>query len=219
MKERPILFSGEMVDAIRRGDKSQTRRLVKPQPIDEFVSPITCEWYHQTKIDRYGEEYPGERVFGFANDVDGRVCPHGAPGDRLWIKETFQLHTTGAGIRITYKAGGEDIFVDPPEYGDIPDDNNWRPSIFMFRWASRITLEITGVRVERLQDITEADAIAEGIRKRTCGRDLFCYEYDPNEDAYDTAVEAYKHLWESINGPGSWARNDWVWRIEFRKII
>jgi len=175
MKERPILFSGAMVRALLDGSKTQTRRAVKGAPLD---------W-----LEMYG--FTPEFV---ANSGNG-MCRYGQPGDRLFVRETWLktnpfsdggLHTYG------YRATDEAEFPDAI----------WKPSIHMPRIASRITLEITSVRVERLQDISEADAQAEGVYT------------DPACPAYD----AYQTLWDQINGPDSWAENPWVWVIEFKRV-
>ena len=158
-KRIPALFSGPMIRAIRRdvSPKTQTRRVMRPQPPSE---PIACEWFHPTIVDRHGEEQPGPRTFGAHGEEWSQRCPYGAPGDRLWVRETFALSDAkelggGDAIRIlAYRADGHDT---PPQGG------KWRPSIFMPRWASRIALEIVSIRVERVQDISDADIAAEGV--------------------------------------------------------
>ena len=201
-KERPILFSGPMVRALLDGSKTQTRRIVK-LGMDSCGDPI-----HPT---------------------DPRLpCPYGQPGDRLWVKETWRashffdtvpprdLAETAA---IRYEADG-----DLRDAGRKVEAGRIRQSIFMRRWMSRITLEITGVRVERLQEITSADAIAEGIKEyiperedlRQRGKWWECYQY--GEHAFLDPRESYRSLWESINGAGSWDANPFVWFIEFRRI-
>lgn len=176
MKERPILFSAPMVRALLTGTKTQTRRIAIPK---RSIEPMTDE------------------------------CPYGQPGDRLWVREAWRVegkHTDSYSPscieinrahfgRIDYEAS---ITWNKSMYGKL------RPSIHMPRWASRITLEVTGVRVERLQDISEADARAEGISRADC----------PDWHA----TTDYRALWESINGPGSWDANPWVWVVEFRRV-
>ncbi|WP_333986168.1 hypothetical protein [Burkholderia orbicola] len=172
MTERPILFSGPMVRAILEGRKTQTRRMIKPQPPGD-VAPITLSHYHPTIVDRYGEQAPGDEIFGaYSDDGDwGCKSPFGEPGDRLWVRETFQGPLWDEGTWdpdvdyhkpefCEYRADGGPM----PEYVDFEDNlrQGWKPSIHMPRWASRITLEITSMRVERLQSISEGDAIAEG---------------------------------------------------------
>ena len=179
MKERPILFSAPMVRALLAGMKTQTRRAFKT---------------------KNGGVWPN------ANDLPGirqilRSCPYGQPGDRLWVRETFARidGQTRPWIETDYKA----TYTHGDRLGDtLGIKKRWTPSIHMPRHASRITLEVTGVRVERLQDISEADAIAEGVYT------------DPACPAYD----AYAQLWDEINGLGSWEANPWVWVVEFKGL-
>lgn len=197
MKDRPILFSGPMVRALLAGTKTQTRRVVKPQP--DRVCPVL----HLPRVlDKTGTMF------------DVQKSPYGQPGDRLWVRETWAVphRYDGHGpsnipvhdVRVHYAAS--------EERGGLL----WRPSIHMPRWASRITLEINAVRVERLQDISEADAKAEGLYQDTAGR---WTTYSASEQAREhlSPVEAYRDLWEQINGPGSWDANPWVWVVEFRR--
>ncbi len=195
MKERPILFKGAMVRAILDGSKTQTRRIVKGA-----TGPF---WSH-----------PGYRVVmrdgvtkwethgGKPNDYGPAIkCPQGLPGDRLWVKEThayFDADPEHAGV--VYRES------DNGRTWEAQDEGwKWKPSLFMPRWASRITLEVESVRVERLNDCSRGDAMAEG-----CPFPNMADGPDPRK--------WYSELWESINGPGSWARNEWVWVVEFRKI-
>lgn len=137
------------------------------------------------------------------------ICRHGQPGDRLWVRETWQhLHNEGqkADEFEQWQQNSIDCFylADESSPNNKPMSGRWRPSIHMPRWASRITLEITDVRVERLQDISNEDAVAEGIGT-------------PCDMRY-AALDAFKPLWESINGHDSWEANPWVWVIEFKRI-
>lgn len=224
MNERPILFSSPMVRAILDGRKTVTRRVVKPQfaadaiPVEMPATDPAGGWV-----------VPGHSGVWWcdaaANPDDVRRCPYGQPSDRLWVRETFSgpwcmEAQDGAAAappskwaessRIWYWADGE------PAYGDWTRP---RPSIHMPRWASRITLEITGVRVERLQDISEADAQAEGTTPipdpcdhvRLACADIGCSGPQP----YRTGFRA---LWRDINGPASWDANPWVWVVEFRRL-
>lgn len=216
MKSRPILFSGSMVRALLDGSKCQTRRIVKPQPPDD-CGGIEVGPYHPTII-RRGEDEPGPEVFGaYSSDGSwGVKCPHGQVGDALWVRETW---AHDAESLEQCRASHEDAFGG--SYGPYyrategaPDTLKWKPSIFMPRWASRITLQITGVRVERLQDISEADAMAEGAPSYEEGVDS-----PPRDTEHEWSYTAsFQRLWESINGPGAWATNPFVWVLEFTTI-
>lgn len=199
MKERPIIFSAPMVQAILEGRKTQTRRIVKPD-IANFLE------------DGWG---PSERMYE-TRDGDiipaASLCPYGKPGDRLWVRETWQPGARDIGMpEYAYRADGEVWY-----------DGRWRASIHMPRVASRILLEITDIRVERLHEITEEDAIRE------------CAEYGyidiegklamPDEETErllggcGSYRQGFIHLWQSIHGPESLSENPWVWVIAFKKI-
>lgn len=194
---RPILFSGPMVNAILHGLKTQTRRLVKPIP------PPWIDELHGDELSKrapYDIEDDDQRVcgWGFQDDHDQHYrFPYGKIGDQLWVRETFAVC---ADSNIFYKADGKP---------DPWDGVKWKPSIHMPRLASRITLEITDVRVERLNDITDADALAEGVANER-QRDSTWYA--------GKAVSMFRDLWESINGEDSWNQNPWVWAITFKRI-
>lgn len=143
---------------------------------------------------------------GLREPDNAERCPYGQPGNRLWVRETWHDASSALHSCVLYRADGDEL------YG-----GKWCPSIHMPRWASRITLEVTGVRVDRLQDINEADARAEGITDGGC---LNCGEPEPCNCAapQPDARDAFVHLWMSINGPDSWAANPWVWVIEFRRL-
>lgn len=215
MKTRPILFSGPMVRALLAGTKTQTRRIVKPQ-IAEYVQ-ATPDVHPTTRTAPYLDSYCGERKTpenprGMSREwhwwtADNRLgphvsrCPYGVPGDRLWVRETIRRDTDPLGDPMhSYCCADESVTVADA----WPWKNDVLPSIHMPRSLSRITLEITGVRVERLNDISESDARAEGISKNQC----------PDWHA----ISDYRVLWESINGHGSWSDNPWVWGIEFRRV-
>lgn len=212
-KERPILFSGEMVRAILAGRKSQTRRVVKPQPsvYQGYETDRECINDSDCGIDWKNHE-------GLSPEDLAKLCPYGQPGDRLWVRETFFIGPPDAPSHwrgdIYYAADGDkkpSVFAVPGEIL-ICEGARWKPSIHMPRWASRITLEITNVRVERVQEISEGDCFAEGI---WVGRDL----PDPSDDI-STAREAFMRLWDSINyerGFG-WDKNPWCWILNFRRI-
>lgn len=221
MKERPILFKGEMVRAILDGRKTQTRRIVKPLWLGDYLdeldagSGIWCE-----RNNRFPEEIARQNV-----------CRYGVPGDRLWVRETFCQKVDDAGYFVWtpdgdldpscfhYAADGYEVLKADGDGGfeerrDGSMASPWKPSIHMPRWASRITLEITGVRVERLQDISEEDARAEGVR---LARDqtFLVPETQYNSETYKDVFSA---LWTNINGAGSWAANPWVWVVEFKRV-
>ncbi|MGL4404745.1 MAG: hypothetical protein ACRCT6_03235 [Notoacmeibacter sp.] len=206
MKSRPILFSAPMVLAILKGAKTQTRRIVKPQPDKE--NDGYPYWY----IGGY-RAWQCHKVFdvlrsGAHNEL---LCPYGKIGDRLWVRESWRY---GDFIEdevpyIRYFADGAKKMCWPAkEWEEKFTDKKWRPSIFMPRWASRITLEITGVRIERLHDISEDDAIAEGINLN----DVTGFALQPRKGR-----EGFRRLWQSINGPDSWSENPWAWAIEFKQ--
>lgn len=197
MKARPILFSGPMVRAILEGRKTQTRRVVKRQGDMEFDP---------------ADPYFGPYWLAYATDADGEDakvrCPYGVPGNRLWVRETYAWSGDSSIPEADRIASGEVWYrADGERGGGI----RWRPSIFMPRWASRILLEITGVRVERLLEISEADAQAEGI-------DLKGFRSQTEGIAGREHRIHYRDLWESINGAGSWDANPWVWVVSFRRV-
>jgi hypothetical protein len=211
-RERPILFSGPMVRAIFEGRKTQTRRVITPQPHPchgafAWASP---------KARAPGSGYGGTLT---QQELAGR-SPYGAPGDRLWVRETWRAHPE-SGL---------------PEYraDDDFDGVRWSPSIFMPRWASRIDLVVVSVHVERLKDITAADAMAEGAHRRDAELDAYGQERagwsmrcphpiddDPIrgwEQCLGTARFAFGNGWDQINGKRApWDSNPWVWVVEFRR--
>jgi len=287
MNERPILMSAQMVRAILDGRKTQTRRIVKPQPDHGHDyndgagyrpqigdTEITCP---------YGQ--PGDRLWqtgeipsggfyyiqGFLHESEGGDSrpiyvnkqhmtwgydksddPESLSSDgfdvarmkwkragaRLWVKETWKPHCEGPisdefplGTCVKYRADGKCLKPTTwtNEQGAWCEANEestrWRPSIFMPRWASRITLKLTSVRVERLQDISDEDAVAEGVEGRfhPDQSDLWTWrDYNtPGRYAYGSMfgpIESYRTLWKSINGKGSWDKNPWVWILEFKRL-
>lgn len=207
-KEKPILFSGEMVRAILEGRKTQTRRPLKPQPIP-----------HETGGWRYGKKYRYACAGGATPSDDLLLlheCPYGLPGDLLWVRETWAHIERPHTIENSF-------FEDREEYIFAADNANffadkigkWRPSIHMPRAASRLTLEITNIRIERLLSITESDAIAEGVETWPDGN----YKaYGKHAGKHSTARGSYFDLWNSINPENLVKQNPWVWVIEFAKI-
>lgn len=222
-KERPILFNGPMVRAILDGQKTVTRRAVKVQPRS------------RGDIGSYGLGQPFIRH----PDPTKRnlECPYGRPGDRLWVRETWGVisHTwnehgdmvdwvpdrPATAIRelpfgrgyysghVIYAADGANEWAGDDDGGGEPR-SAWHPSIHMPRLASRILLEVTSIRVERLQDITEEQAKAEGVL--SCERDI-----DENGNGY-SPLELFGGLWTMINGMESWNSNPWVWVVEFKRV-
>lgn len=227
MKERPILFSGAMVRALLNGSKTQTRRVVKPK------HPPDSHWMVETR----GNSHALTHWDNDTAETSLISCPYGQPGERLWVRETWYCDDyrvqRGPYLKPTDmdldEARDDGTLIYRASSGDRPYEAEqpvWRPAIHMPRWASRITLEITSVRVERLQDISEADALAEGIVECPIPADdegprRIGYVVGPDDGKSGlsvTAVEAYRNLWESINGPGSWDANPWVWVVEFRRV-
>jgi hypothetical protein len=202
MNQHPILFSGEMVRAILEGRKTQTRRVMKPQPSDDFL-PFATEWYAPTVVDRNGDEQPGAEIFGVYDEHEGYRCPYGAPGDRLWVRETFGKVGSSFVYKANFKNGDADAFVEFSTGITVPAV--WKPSIHMPRVACRIMLEVIDFRVERLHDITAQDCEAEGVG------------YKLNDIGWHYA---FGQLWNQINekrGFG-WDVNPWVWVIEFKQV-
>ena len=225
MKERPILFSGPMVRALLVGTKTQTRRIIKAQPA-EFVQ-VTPDRHPTTRTAPYIDAYCGEKKTaqnprGMSREwhwwtADNRLgehlarCPYGIPGDRLWLRESCCPNYGGPMIP-AYRADWS------TRSGEFASEPRWTPSIHMPRRASRITLEITNVRVERLQEISESDAVAEGLKSMPPCFGHGWQSLPPSGDGWCAPTLAYRELWESINGPNSWDLNPYVWVIEFKKL-
>lgn len=212
MAERPILFSAPMVRALLAGTKTQTRRVVKlphQNPLGQW-EPTRFGGPNGGRTKR-GETIPEQGGIWHTRTGDHLGCPHGHPGDRLWVREAWARYRSAYGKPV-YRADPEWVGVPSPQA-----NGRWRPSIHMPRHASRITLEVTGVRVERLQDISEADSIAEGIHK-PLGSQFWHTDPGANILPGDTPVWAYRNLWESINGPGAWDANPFVWVVEFKRV-
>jgi len=230
MKEKPILFSTKMVEALLNGSKTQTRRVIKPNDL------------RPTEIDNFR---------------NGKNLPY-QPGDQLWVRETFRIAGwwEGEPYLVEYKDGtrlfephssedyDEDKYAeyaiqsseecidagaprDKEGYFHFPDGfelaTKWRPSIFMPRWASRITLEVTGVALQQLQDITEEEAFAEGLYVHS-QRDGDYYHYDnkaPLHKWFVSPDDAFRFLWDSINEKRGfcWEMNPWVWVVTFKVVF
>ncbi|HCE8848171.1 TPA: morphogenetic protein [Klebsiella oxytoca] len=212
IREKGLIFNSEMVRAILDGRKTQTRRTVKPLPDEDGLAKVINGPWVDTSERNYR-------------------CPFGDVGDRIWVRETFQ------GPLFDYEqmeAYLEDSsrFEKPefcqyaadgghrPEYQDAEDNlrHGWRPSIHMPRWASRILLEITDVRVERLNSISEEDATAEGVPPAGSLLPDYPGTFLTPKGDFTTAKVAFQRLWESIYGDESWQENPWVWVIEFKRV-
>ena len=211
LREHPISFTGEMVNAILVGRKTQTRRIVKPNRRKDGV----------------------QLVPELLRDIGvGHACPYGVVGDRLWVRErayVAPLHFSGWDLCNATDEEGNRRMVGYKVPNEAAEDYGLkpRPAFLMPQWASRLTLEIESVRVERLQEITEEDARAEGVVKGQFRDDEasprlatgYCvHGQDIDDDFAPTPQEAYRRLWESINGPGSWDANPFVWVVAFRRV-
>ncbi|MDN8078335.1 hypothetical protein [Burkholderia multivorans] len=219
MIERPILFSGPMVRAILEGRKTQTRRVVTPAPIYGDVAGTFASWMFKKR------RASGHWLYPNARETVLSECPHGVPGNRLWVRETCCASEVDSGLDgVRYPADGAFRAIEDSSeaagrwvelYGYRGQTGATVPAIHMPRWASRITLEITGVRAERLQSISEADARAEGVTIEDHHMRGYC------AGAYlPPSIRAFHDLWDSLNaarGHG-WDVNPWVWVVEFRRI-
>ena len=203
MKERPILFSGPMVRAILDGRKTQTRRMVKwPASYKDHEIADAVRALNRSSTKSIGRHGPCDGI------RDRFRCPYGVVGDRLWVRETF------ADARAMWGK----VFYRADDQTDHDSDGTWTPSIHMPRWASRITLEIVSIRVERLQEITEEDAKAEGVERGIWSQPagLFMEPCDETDDKHATYRDGFGFLWSSIYG--NWDSNSYVWVVEFRRV-
>ncbi|STR08153.1 ASCH domain-containing protein [Klebsiella quasipneumoniae] len=199
MKERGMIFNGEMVRALLSGRKTQTRRPIK---------------WKQTRFTEIGEREDGSK-WPWSEDAEHACdfwhpCPFGAVGDRIWVREAFRVHSRATDVAtLVYKASERNSWTEQTRRVPVAVCNKpatpekWTPSLHMPRWASRILLEITGVRVERLRSMSQDDARAEGVIAAS----------GPME-----AGLAFRELWDSIYGEESWKANPWVWVIEFKRV-
>ncbi|HFD7189351.1 TPA: hypothetical protein ACF5TK_000880 [Klebsiella pneumoniae] len=227
MKERGMIFNSEMVRAILDGRKTQTRRIMAPQPADDIERGI----------------FPNPEVIGWKSSLrhkhgstTAHFCPYGKPGDRIWVREAFRVHSRATDVAtLVYKASVRNSWTEqtlrvPVAVCNKPaTPEKWTPSLHMPRWASRILLEITDVRVERLNTISPEDAESEGLECTNFtgfGDEPGLPSY-PEPDVYfdplkkqwkEYPPEAFAGLWESIYGEGSWQANPWVWVIEFKRV-
>lgn len=221
-KERPILFSAEMVRKILAGKKTVARRVIKPQPSKHHWEYDKTYRLTQSKIT---QESNGRAFVRFYHRIRSNpqsdiaadcVCPYGYPGDCLWVRETHSIR-----LEPCEHAPNGAVWYRASDTGKQWDGElRWRPSIHMPRWASRILLKVTDIRVERLQDISEKEAAEEGASAKS-------YSW-PEGSAVDQAADlggpflnGFRELWESINGKRqgcSWVDNPWVWVVEFKRL-
>lgn len=244
MGERPILFSGAMVRALLAGTKTQTRRVVKSVELARGeargvrVAPGTFCYLDFDGVPGLSwRPFGGSPTVPYPPEKVATACPYGAPGDRLWVRETWRTEELADGTDgVRFPDGAFCACENTPEVGDAWGSQHsaksarrgtvWRPSIHMPRWASRLTLEVTGVRVERLQDISEADARAEGAQVVPFYpddgfplSDGWTHVGDDGKCVlYTSARDSFRALWESINGADSWVANPWVWVVAFKRV-
>ncbi|WP_408592072.1 hypothetical protein ACIPCF_08120 [Paracoccus marcusii] len=212
MADRPILFSGPMIRALLEGKKTQTRRVIEP------CEPAPLVWRGDKPAPNCIMVKVPARHGGFM--AGPTFNPRYATGDRLWVRERFAISGIGWGKKPSEARGGKVHHHADPEHGWHDYWGSWRPSIHMPRWASRLTLIVTDVRVQRLQDISEADAQAEGIERMKTGRGY----YDPTVSKamvragvwHSKASQAFEALWDSLNADRApWASNPWVCAVSF----
>lgn len=225
--ERPMIFNGVMIPSLLDGTKTQTRRLVKPIP--EYNTG--CYYWKTKCLCCHAGKWK-------INPDVIQACPYGKVGDKLWVRETWKPHAShwfneGGGeeesFSVSYKAGGSRS-PEPPHDYCLPDREGWLPSTHMPRWASRILLEITDIRIERLKDITREDAIAEGIEGEPCDQTIAWKDYlnpkqwgfpEWGDDCDTAAIDSYRSLWNMLNAKKGfgWEVNSFVWVIEFKRMI
>jgi len=230
MKERPILFSGPMVHEIIEGRKTQTRRLRGLEDVNQYPGRLVGNsalgplGYRGLEVTDYNlkpsmklqfKKNPGLFHWFLGDQNDKREinpipvkCPYGQVGDRLWVKETWQVEERGDAFLLDFRADPGSPYMTRIEttFGEIYANGKWRASIHMPRWASRIDLEITDIRVELVQEISTADATAEG-----------CHSWPDFENGIWTAPDEYAVIWDEINLKRGypWSSNPWVWVIDF----
>jgi len=242
VKERPILYSTPMVQALLDGTKTQTRRVMVPQPQESYsvdygpcgaTTRRSYGWEWKGRPDDLGVQIPGDSIAG--------LCPHGLVGGRLWVRETWRTHerpedhvdgvlfaADGSFVPIENSREAADRWVAANHVREAQSTRaarfpmptkratGWRPSIHMPRWASRITLEITDVRVERAMDISDEDIVSEGIAEYAKGKGLVW-------STPDRRRALWADLWDGVNlgrkgGDYAWDRDPWTWVIAFRRL-
>lgn len=229
-KEIPILFSTAMVQAILEGRKTETRRQVKPQPQPIATEVVASD---QWKGKDFVARFPYDREPVVYEVTNLYKCPYGQPGDVLWVRESFRYTNTPNPevLNYQYKDGAKGAEIPEDECYKISDYDRLRPSIHMPKAAARIWLEVVEVKVERLQDITEDGAKAEGVKSDPHIEELVAkgeniagsYYFYPCKDYRDgdwgfSAKTSFYSLWQSINGLESWTANPWVWVIKFKVL-
>ena len=205
MKQRPIIFSALMVQAILAGRKTQTRRALKIQPSENWKPESYGEVHKMINGHPDSDKVMGHGYCNYEGD-EAYACKFGKVGDQLWVRETFAIYGDVNKCVIHYRANY------PNHVGR--SGMGYKPSIHMPRWASRILLEITDIRVERLQDISEADAVAEGSSKSHPSIDKVSQTFG----FADWPRSWFAQTWDHINGTGSWEANPWVWVVEFKVV-
>ncbi|EPM0570771.1 hypothetical protein WJB81_000864 [Klebsiella aerogenes] len=222
MTERGMIFNGEMVRAILDGRKTQTRRIMKNQPEHSGLGL-------RRVIDSKNGSDDGKYFWSLSDACGLKIrsksftCPFGSVGDRIWVREAFRVHSRATDVAtLVYKASERNSWTEQTHRVPVSVCNKpatpekWTPSLHMPRWASRLLLEITDVRVERLREISQADAEAEGVGKLKKG---FWKNYQPGWTEFQlTARGSFATLWKSIYGDESWYADPWVWVIEFKRI-
>ncbi|ENQ2676698.1 TPA: hypothetical protein MAF88_001647 [Klebsiella pneumoniae] len=228
MKERGMIFNGEMVRAILDGRKTQTRRPIK---------------WKQTRFTEIGEREDGSK-WPWSEDAEHACdfwhpCPFGAVGDRIWVREAFRVHSRATDVAtLVYKASERNSWTEQTHRVPVAVCNKpatpekWTPSLHMPRWASRILLEITDVRVERLNATSEEDAQREGVHTEVWDQTVVARNYAARDEFFQFWSEdmphyvemnqlyrsSFRSLWESIYGAENWLANPWVWVIEFKRV-
>jgi hypothetical protein len=218
-----------MVRALLDGSKTQTRRIIKADP-GPYWNPVVG-LYNPTVITNGGYEAPGPEIFGASDETMGRKFPYGQPGDRLWVRESWYQRGQwrlpawpDADADDSYWSGdGCTIKFSATDEKPVNEGRSWvwrhRPSIHMPRWASRILLEIVSVRVERLNEISEPDARAEGAKHYEPTNHLSHGGWSHDEwQVHETAKASFEKLWERINGASSWNANPWVWVVALKRV-
>lgn len=218
-KEYPIIFSTKMTEAILKGEKTQTRRIIKQQPIidvDKLPGNLTGVIYKN-------EYYVIQNLIDRPDLSLSIECPYGQPGDLLWVREPFMysyFYPDNGQVIVKYKTGEQRLIENYPYWILVKNFNKWKPSIHMPKAAARLWLEITNIEVQRLQDINENQAIAEGVgagfQMNSGWPDYLNIKNGICSLTQDSARMSFSSLWDSIHGPSSWNQNPWVWVVHFK---